>query len=93
MVNAPLKPVRTLFCDLCGRVCFEHQESYKWWLDGKKYGTKVIRCPQHITEWSLRTSGKGRTKESFKHMRQAKENDCYDVSKEWLQPVFLLEDI
>ena len=78
-----------IFCDMCGRITFNDHQDYEWWI----HNNGVVRCPQHITEWSLRTSGKGRTKESFKHMRQAKENDCYDVSKEWLQPVFLLEDI
>lgn len=82
-----------LFCDVCGRVTFEDHQQYEWWLDGTKYGTDIIRCPQHISEWSLRTSGKKRTKASYRWMREAKENDNYDPKKEWLQPVFVLDDI
>jgi hypothetical protein len=78
-----------LFCDLCGRLTFSDQPEVQWWLVGSDYGTNVIRCPQHISEWSLRISGRGRTKESYRWMRLAKMNDKYDPLLELIEPVLL----
>lgn len=79
-----------IFCDTCGRITFEDHQEYEWWI----HNNGIVRCPQHISEWSLRISGKKRTKESFRWMKEAKEQDKnYDPKKEWLRPVFLLEDI
>ena len=84
------KDRKPIFCDICGRIVFKDDHQYEWWLDNNS----IVRCPQHITEWSLRISGKKRTKESFKWMREAKEHDKdYDPKKEWLRPIFLMEDI
>lgn len=78
-----------LFCDQCGRLTFTDQEEIQWWLVGTEYGTDVIRCPQHISEWTLRISGRGRTMESYRWMRLAKHHDKYDPSTAWIEPVLL----
>jgi hypothetical protein len=82
-----------LFCGKCGRVTYSDSPDYQWWLVGTDYGTTVIRCPQHITEWTLRTSGKGRSMASYRWKRLAKENDTYDPSEMVWEPFFLDDDI
>jgi hypothetical protein len=57
------------------------------------YGTTVVRCPQHITEWALRISGRGRSMASYRWKRLAKENDNYDSSMMSMEPLFLDDDI
>jgi len=57
------------------------------------YGTTVVRCPQHITEWTLRISGRGRSMASYRWKRLAKENDNYDSSMMSMEPLFLDDDI
>jgi hypothetical protein len=79
------------FCDVCGRLAFSDSKELEWWIIGPSYGTDVIRCPQHISEWSLRISGRRRTKESFRWMRLAKMNDKYDPELELIEPVLFEE--
>ena len=81
-----------LFCDACGRLVYTDQPEIQWWLVGSDCGTDVVRCPQHITEWSLRVSGRGRTMESYRWMRLAKHSDNYDPMVELTQPVPLYHD-
>lgn len=78
-----------IFCDKCGRVTFRDQNDHAWWL----IGNGVVRCPQHITEWTLRKSGKGRSMDSFRFKRLARENDRYDPALEVFEPLMVLDDV
>jgi len=84
---------KPIFCGKCGRVTFDDSPDYQWWLVGANYGTAINRCPQHITEWTMRTSGMGRSMEAYRFKRLAKENDKYDPELMSLEPLFLDEDI
>ena len=78
-----------IFCGKCGRITFAHADDYRWWLVGTEYGSDVIRCPQHITTWALRTSGKGRHMANYRWAREAREQDTYDPKQMALEPFFL----
>lgn len=81
-----------LFCEQCGRVVFEDSEDYEWWLVGTAAtGELVVRCPQHITEWTMRRAGKGRTQAAYRWKRLAKEQDKYDYSQMLYEPFFMDE--
>lgn len=86
------KRQRPIFCEKCGRITFSDQPDYEWWLVGIGTDRDVIRCPQHITEWSLRLSGKGRSMEAFRFKRMAKEHDTYDPRLAGIEPLFLEDD-
>ncbi len=62
-----------IVCDKCGRVSMPSMPDYQWWLIG--INENVFRCPQHITEWSLRTAGYRRVKWTLRFMKEAKEKD------------------
>lgn len=66
---------KPIFCGTCGRITFSDSPELKWWLVGSGNGSDVIRCPQHISEWSMRIAGKRRTMANFRWMRLAKEAD------------------
>lgn len=84
---------KPLFCGKCGRITYSDSPDYKWWLVGIDYGTDVIRCPQHITTWTLRISGKGRHMANYRWARLAKEQDTYNPETMLLEPFFDLDDI
>ena len=84
---------KPIFCGRCGRITFVDSPDYQWWLVGAQFGTRVNRCPQHITEWTLRTSGMGRSKEAYRWRRLAKEQDQYDELLEAIEPLFVEDDI
>lgn len=84
---------KPIFCGKCGRITYNDSPDYEWWLVGTDYGTDVVRCPQHITTWTLRTSGKGRHMANYRWMRLAKEQDNYDPKQMVLEPFFMEEDI
>jgi hypothetical protein len=84
---------KPLFCGKCGRITYADSPERQWWLVGMDYGTTVVRCPQHITEWTLRISGRGRSMASYRWKRLAKENDNYDSSMMSMEPLFLDDDI
>lgn len=92
-LNKRQKQRKPVFCGKCGRLTFHDSPDYQWWLVGEQYGTDVNRCPQHITEWTLRTSGKGRSMESYRWRRLARENDTYDHNMMSIEPLFLEDDI
>lgn len=76
MLRAKQRNRKPVFCGKCGRVTFEDSDQYKkWWLVGTGEGMTIIRCPQHITEWTLRMSGKGRSMAAYKWRREAREHD------------------
>lgn len=83
------KRARPTFCDKCGRIAFDDAPEFKWWL----VGNGVIRCPQHITTWTLRKSGRGRSMEAHRWARQARDQDVYDPAWMSIEPLFLEEDI
>lgn len=83
---------RPIFCGKCGRVTFPSSDEFQWWLVGIGDGSHVIRCPQHITEWTLRIANKRRTMETYKWAREAKEQDTYDQRTTFFEPLFLLDD-
>lgn len=63
-------------CQICGRVT--HQDKTGGWLVSPRRGDKeilVVRCPKHISEWSLRQSVEGRTKASRQKMAEGKQWD------------------
>ena len=84
---------KPIFCGKCGRITYADSHDYKWWLVGTDYGTDVIRCPQHITTWTLRISGKGRHMANYRWARLAKEQDDYDPQTMLVEPFFDLDDI
>jgi hypothetical protein len=84
---------KPLFCGKCGRVIYHDSPDFEWWLVGIGTGSHVIRCPQHITEWTMRTAGKGRSQSAYKWRRLAKEQDKYDYRQMVYEPLYLEEDI
>jgi hypothetical protein len=80
-----------LFCGKCGRIVYEDSDDYQWWLVGTGSGSSVIRCPQHITEWTMRIAGLPRSQASYRWKRLAKEQDNYDYSQMIYEPFFLDE--
>ena len=51
-------------CQKCGRFCIKGSNEAPEWLVHPHHADAdllVIRCPQHITEWSLRQAGIPRT--------------------------------
>ena len=86
------KQRKWLFCGKCGRIGFTDQPELEWWLVGSVYGNPdVVRCPQHITTWTLRISGRGRSKANYRWARMAKMNDTYDPATAHLQPIMVEE--
>jgi N-glycosylase/DNA lyase len=61
------------FCTKCGRVVLSIDKRIDNWLVSEN--GQVVRCPQHITDWSMRQAGKKRTKDSYRWRRIAKETD------------------
>jgi len=76
-------------------VVYEDSGDYEWWLVGtsKDVDYLIVRCPQHITTWTLRAAGKGRSKDAYRWKRLAKEQDKYDYRQMLYEPLFILDDI
>ena len=79
-----LPPEDKRVCQLCGRFFYEGHDTINDWLIGRRrYRQKhrtlhsewVIRCPQHITEWALRSVGRGRSQFQLGLVEEAKERD------------------
>lgn len=63
-----------LVCQFCGRTTAK--EDSEGWLDQphrNRWDVRVVRCPQHISEWALRHTRAGRTKENRELLRRGKE--------------------
>ena len=61
------------FCTRCGRVLLSSSPQTHYWLvseDGR-----TVRCPQHITDWSMRCAKVRRTKSTYGWRRIAQEQD------------------
>lgn len=62
-----------MVCQVCGR---SSPLGEKHWLDEPHRtikGVRVVRCPQHWSEWALRNCVAGRTNEMRKRARIAKQ--------------------
>jgi len=69
-------PVPVLgFCDKCGRVLVTGSPQSRYWIVSITEDRRVIRCPQHITDWAMRCANVRRTKETYEWRRIAKEQD------------------
>ena len=68
----------TFFCTKCGRVLLSTSPHYSNWIVSGDF--KVIRCPQHITDWAMRCAKVRRTKANYIWRELAKENDKPPVS-------------
>lgn len=61
-----------LVCQFCGRVTTPEESEH--WLNQphrERLGIRVVRCPEHWSEWALRHTREGRTKENRKMMAEA----------------------
>ena len=66
--------VTQLVCQVCGRVTQRDSRDAKHWLNEphrSAYWVNVVRCPQHWSEWALRHTQKGRTKDMRARMKIA----------------------
>lgn len=65
-------------CSKCGRVISPTDATIRRWLIAERIdnpASLVVRCPQHITEWTLRMAGRRRTIRIYKWARRVKEAD------------------
>lgn len=61
-----------LVCQFCGRAA--PRDDAMGWLDQPhrdRFDVRVVRCPEHWSEWSLRHTREGRTKNNRKRMFEA----------------------
>ena len=73
--STPMK-AWALVCGKCGRFLLSTGDHVQWWLEGTSpSGYPVVRCPQHITDWSMRQAGRRRTMATYRWRRLAKEHD------------------
>jgi len=73
-----------LLCQYCGRVAEDNAENNATWLvelHAKLPSIYVIRCPHHISEWALRATKVGRTKEMREKARRGREMDLPPVTR------------
>lgn len=64
--QTPVDPSRQMFCQLCGAGdTYEHAVKDGWLIATYRIDRTqlVVRCFRHISEWSLRVSAAGRTRE------------------------------
>ena len=65
-------------CQKCGLAVADSGEVQRTWLIGRHREIKhllVIRCPQHITEWSMRQTVTGRTREARAKAAEGKKHE------------------
>lgn len=61
-----------LVCQVCGRVTTPEDSEH--WLNQphrERWDVRVIRCPQHWSEWALRHTREGRSNANREAMREA----------------------
>jgi len=64
------------FCNKCGRVLLTTSPQVQFWLvSAERPRPRVVRCPQHITDWAMRSAKMKRSKANYKWKRLAKEQD------------------
>lgn len=80
-----LPPEEERVCQECGRLYYEGFDTQdNWLIELRRYEQRhrtqyvewVVRCPQHITEWSLRVAGRGRSTFQKKLADEAKARDA-----------------
>lgn len=75
-----------LVCQYCGRVTTKDDAAH--WLDQphrNRWDVRVVRCPQHWSEWALRHTREGRSKENRERMAVALDQPEPDIEPA-LQP-------
>ena len=81
-------------CQECGRTTAVDSESMLWWIYADRvdgFG-KVVRCPQHITVWTLRMAGLGKGKDVVEWAVKAKEQDTtYNPSRIYMADPYPME--
>lgn len=63
-------------CQYCGHGAHRNDAIKDGWLVSPRRSDpniEVVRCPRHISEWSLRQSVAGRTKEMRRKMREGQD--------------------
>lgn len=71
------------YCSKCGRVTTRYSKDFRLWLVAFRVDDPaklVVRCPQHITERTIRYAGRKRTMAMYKWAKQAKTKDPYPES-------------
>ncbi len=68
----------TFFCTKCCRVILSSSPQFKNWMISSD--ARVVRCPQHITDWAMRCAKIRRTKENYQWRKLAKENDTPPIN-------------
>ena len=61
-----------LVCQVCGRVTTPEDSDF--WLNQphrSRWDIRVVRCPEHWSEWALRHTREGRTNDNRKRMQEA----------------------
>lgn len=65
-----------LVCQFCGATTTPDNAEH--WLNQphrERWDIRVVRCPQHWSEWALRHTREGRTKENRKRMTEALQQE------------------
>lgn len=78
--------VAQLVCQFCGRVTLKTNAAH--WLDEPSRTdimVHIVRCPQHWSEWALRNTRVGRTKEMRARMAEALSQPAPSFPA-WLDP-------
>ena len=65
--------VTQIVCQVCGRTTQAKAADEHWLNEPHRFvsGIRVVRCPQHWSEWALRNTKAGRTKEMRERARAA----------------------
>lgn len=72
--------LKQFYCTKCGRVTTRINRDFHLWLIGIRVDDPaklVVRCPQHITERTLRYAGRKRAKKNYRWARKVRETDPY----------------
>ena len=80
MNSHPISPHALYDCQQCGRAYYHEIEAAKWLIEPdvryqETYQILVVRCPQHVTVWSLRCAGLGRSKKLIAQAETQKIKD------------------
>jgi hypothetical protein len=62
-----------LICHKCGKAILSVNPIRKYWLIRQDSEFNVVRCSEHITEWSLRKAGIARTRKNLDWIKQCQE--------------------
>ena len=65
--------IEFIVCQKCGVAILSNNQSKKYWLVKQNSIYNVVRCPKHITEWSLRQAGLARSNNNIDWMMKCRE--------------------